>query len=151
MAESTKEALMQACSLTDELKVPTTKITVVGAGQVGTACAFSIIQQVRQTKRCTIQARAVYTHVYAWTLNYHRQQNDASTRAQERIEFLIFLHVPCSATPLLRPPLRNKNLAPWLDKRGFQIRKRLWLCPMGEEPPPPPPPWQPPGHLNFSL
>ena len=47
MATSVKEALMQECSVPDaQSKVPPRKITIVGVGQVGMACAYSIMQQV---------------------------------------------------------------------------------------------------------
>ena len=46
MAASVKESLMQDCAVPAEYKVPTRKVTVVGAGQVGMACAYSIMQQV---------------------------------------------------------------------------------------------------------
>ena len=49
MGTNVKESLMQDCTVPAQYKIPSRKVTVVGAGQVGMACAYSIMQQVTTT------------------------------------------------------------------------------------------------------
>ena len=56
MGTNVKESLMQDCTVPAQYKIPSRKVTVVGAGQVGMACAYSIMQQVTTTyvKLCSV-------------------------------------------------------------------------------------------------
>lgn len=45
MADGVKEKLME--SIAPRMESPHAKITVVGVGEVGMACAFSVVLQVR--------------------------------------------------------------------------------------------------------